>query len=123
MTTDRLGLERKFEAKQRKKSKPGVVLCASLEQLFEFVEINESIRKLYEACWNKNILLGCILPWKSSSYQKYIPNDGTRELMSDTRQTSCFVIKFGRPSEMIAEKLWQEHQKISFASSANISGQ
>ncbi|WP_210200101.1 hypothetical protein [Bradyrhizobium sp. ARR65] len=33
--------------------------------------------------------------------------------------TSCFVIKFGVPSEIIARELWHQHDKIAFASSAN----
>ena len=33
MATDKAGLERKFDAKERKRNKPGVVLCGSMEQL------------------------------------------------------------------------------------------
>lgn len=33
MTSDKEGLERKFEAKERNRNKPGVVLCGSPEQL------------------------------------------------------------------------------------------
>ncbi len=57
LATDLIGLERKFEAKQRKKSKPGVVLCASLEEVSILAETNEPIRRLYEFCWQSDILL------------------------------------------------------------------
>ena len=33
MTSDDKGLERKFAAKNRKRNKPGVVLCGSVEQV------------------------------------------------------------------------------------------
>ena len=33
MTSDKAGLERKFAAKERKRNKPGVVLCGSMDQL------------------------------------------------------------------------------------------
>ena len=32
------------------------------------------------------------------------------------------MIKFGKPGEMIAKELWENHQKFAFASSANPSG-
>ncbi|MEM9139415.1 MAG: translation factor (SUA5), partial [Pseudomonadota bacterium] len=69
----------------------------------------------------RDILLGCILPWKQSGME-HIPADGSDELMMDTRKTSCFVIKFGTPSEHIARTLWEEHGRLVFASSANPSG-
>jgi tRNA A37 threonylcarbamoyladenosine synthetase subunit TsaC/SUA5/YrdC len=31
-------------------------------------------------------------------------------------------IKYGVPSEVIAHELWEEHEKLAFASSANPSG-
>lgn len=40
----------------------------------------------------------------------------------DSRGTSCFVIRFGAPSEIIADELWSKHDKLVFASSANSSG-
>ena len=40
----------------------------------------------------------------------------------DQRSTSCFVIKFGEPSEFIARALWEDHGTLAFASSANPSG-
>ena len=63
-TTDRVGLERKFALKGRPRSKPGVVLCSSVAQVAELAEMSEEIRCLYESCYSKDLLLGCILPWK-----------------------------------------------------------
>lgn len=121
MVTDKQGLERKFSAKDRKRNKPGVVLCGSLEQLFEIAEVNDEVAELYRRHWDDDILLGCILPWKAEG-RKYIPDDGSSELMTDSRGTSCFVVKFGTPGEQIADELWKKHSKLSFASSANPSG-
>ncbi len=121
MTSDRKGLDRKFDAKQRKLNKPGVVLCSSMEQLKELAELNSEIEAFYQSHWDKDILLGCILPWKKDS-MKHIPDDGCKELMMDRRDTSCFVIKFGTPSEQIVKELWDTKQKLVFASSANPSG-
>ena len=122
MATDRKGLDRKFKIKNRKLNKPGVVLCASLDQLNELAELNSEVEALYSSHWNSDILLGCILPWKETG-KKYIPDDGSSQLMMDNRGTSCFVIKFGVPSEQVVTKLWAEHKTLVFASSANPSGQ
>jgi tRNA A37 threonylcarbamoyladenosine synthetase subunit TsaC/SUA5/YrdC len=54
--------------------------------------------------------------------RRHIADDGSASMMVDRRGTSCFVIKFGVPSELIARDLWDEHGKIAFASSANPSG-
>ncbi|MFS2223110.1 L-threonylcarbamoyladenylate synthase [Pantoea sp. B65] len=121
MTSDKAGLERKFEAKQRNRNKPGVVLCGSLEQLKELAQLNPEIEQLYQQHWDADVLLGCILPWKEEALAR-IPDDGSKELMMDGRQTSCFVIKFGKPGEILAKELWENHGKFSFASSANPSG-
>ncbi|CAK8053540.1 L-threonylcarbamoyladenylate synthase [Eupransor demetentiae] len=121
MTSDKAGLERKFAAKNRKRNKPGVVLCGSMEELRELAEMNPEIDAMYQKHWDEDILLGCILPWKESGKAK-IPNDGSQELMMDGRETSCFVIKFGTPSENIAREMWEKYGKFSFASSANPSG-
>lgn len=122
MTSNRNGLDRKFSAKNRNLNKPGVVLCGSMEQLKELAELNPEIEKFYQSHWDKDILLGCILPWKKDGLQ-YIPNDGSQEMMMDKRKTTCFVIKFGVPGEQIVSKLWSEEKKLVFASSANPSGQ
>lgn len=122
MTSDRAGLERKFEAKNRNRNKPGVVLCGSLEQLRELAQLNDEIDAFYQRHWDEDILLGCILPWKPEALAA-LPDDGTKELMMDGRSTSCFVIRFGTPGENIARELWDKHHKFSFASSANPSGQ
>ncbi|MGV3344609.1 L-threonylcarbamoyladenylate synthase [Enterobacteriaceae bacterium LUAb1] len=121
MTSDKAGLERKFDAKQRNRNKPGVVLCGSLEQLKSLAQLTPEIEQLYQQHWDDDILLGCILPWKESGLSR-IPDDGSKELMMDGRQTSCFVIKFGTPGEILAKDLWENHGKFSFASSANPSG-
>ena len=121
MTADSKGLDRKFQIKDRKRNKPGVVLCGSMGQLEELAELNQEIKTFYQKHWDQDILLGCILPWKETG-KKYIPNDNSTELMMDTRQTSCFVIRFGKPSEQLAQTLWEEDRKLVFASSANPSG-
>ncbi|WP_439425984.1 L-threonylcarbamoyladenylate synthase [Oenococcus alcoholitolerans] len=121
MTSDGKGLRRKFEAKKRNLNKPGVVLCSSLKQLEQLAEMTPEIKKMYEKHWQEDILLGCILPWKKES-ESIIPDDGSKELMMDKRHTSCFVIKYGKPSEQIAKELWDKYHKFSFASSANPSG-
>lgn len=121
MTADKAGLERKFAAKERKRNKPGVVLCSSMDQLRELAELTPEIEAFYQAHWDDDILLGCILPWKDEG-RKYIPQDGSDELMMDGRGTSCFVIKFGVPSEQISKALWDNDKTLSLASSANPSG-
>ncbi|MEM9357940.1 MAG: Sua5/YciO/YrdC/YwlC family protein [Pseudomonadota bacterium] len=121
MTSDARGLERKFSAKNRNRNKPGVVLCGSMDQLRALAELNEEIEAFYQSHWDNEILLGCILPW-SKDGMKHIPDDGSKELMMDGRSTSCFVIKFGTPSENTARELWENHGKLVFASSANPSG-
>jgi len=118
-TTDRKGLERKFDMKKRKLNKPGVVLCGSMEQLKELAQLTPEICDFYQKHWDHDILLGCILPWKEES-KKYI-RAGCEDLMMDKRGTSCFVIKFGVPSEMMAKSLW-EQKVLLLASSANPSG-
>ncbi len=121
MTSDKKGLDRKFSAKKRKLNKPGVVLCSSMEHLKTLAKMNPEIEAFYQKHWDQDILLGCILPWEKKG-KKYIPNDGSSKLMMDGRGTSCFVIKFGTPSEQICKKLWDSEKKLVFASSANPSG-
>ncbi|MEX6505267.1 L-threonylcarbamoyladenylate synthase [Jiella sp. M17.18] len=121
MVSDRAGLERKFDAKVRKRNKPGVVLCGSMDELRTLAQLTPEIEAFYQEHFDKEILLGCILPWKEEAIAR-IPDDGSRELMMDGRGTSCFVIRYGTPSEKLAEALWRDHGKIAFASSANPSG-
>lgn len=121
MTSDKVGLERKFSAKERKRNKPGVVLCGSMDQIRELAQLTPEIEAFYQAHWDADVLLGCILPWKEEG-KKYIPQDGSDELMMDGRGTSCFVIKFGVPSEQIVSELWKSGNKLALASSANPSG-
>lgn len=120
-TSDMQGLERKFKAKHRKRNKPGVVLVHSMDQLRALAELTPNIEKLYQKCFDNDYLLGCILPWKEEG-KKYIPQDGSEELMTDVRGTSCFVIKFGVPGEQFSKELWDKKEKLLFASSANPSG-
>ncbi|WP_235746603.1 L-threonylcarbamoyladenylate synthase [Nocardia coffeae] len=121
IATDGAGLERKFEAKQRNRGKPGVVLCASLAQLAELAELNDEIAEFYRKHWDADILLGCILPWQPEALA-LLPDETAADLARDGRGTSCFVIRFGTPAEQIVGELWREHRRLSFASSANPSG-
>lgn len=120
MATDGAGLERKFDAKRRDRSKPGVVLCASLDHVEELAQLNDEVRAFYKVHWDQDILLGCILPWREEA-KALIPDSTARRLAMDGRQTSCFVIRFGRPAEQLVEKMW-DRRILTFASSANPSG-
>jgi tRNA A37 threonylcarbamoyladenosine synthetase subunit TsaC/SUA5/YrdC len=117
MTTDIDGLTRKFSSKKRALNKPGVVLCGSMEQLRKLAVVNAETDAFYQTAWDNDILLGCILPCKEDA-KRHIPRDGSESLMMDQRSTSCFVIKFGEPSELIARALWEDHGTLAFASSA-----
>ena len=122
MTSDKAGLERKFEAKERNRNKPGVVLCGSMDELRALAQLNPEIEAFYQKHWDEDILLGCILPWKPEAFEKLKAyGDGREELMTDVRGTSCFVIKFGKAGEQLAAKLWEEG-KMVYASSATPSG-
>ena len=121
MATDGEGLERKFDAKLRKREKPGVVLCASLEQLDKLAQMTPEIREFYRKHWDDDTLLGCILPWREDA-EKYLPDETTKELARDARATSCFVVRFGTPAEQIVRALWENEGKLTFASSASPSG-
>ncbi|WP_366526759.1 Sua5/YciO/YrdC/YwlC family protein [Ferrimicrobium sp.] len=120
MAIDGIGLGRKFDAKQRNRNKPAVVLCASLEELEELAVLNNEIRAFYRMHWESGLLLGCILPWRTQA-QTRIPDSTTRELVMDGRGTSCFVVRFGRPAEQLVAALWDKGRLV-FASSANPSG-
>lgn len=122
MTVDHDGLVKKFSMKGRPRSKPGVVLLSSLEQLETLASVNDDIMRLYRSCWEKDILLGCILPWRPEAAGRHIPQDGSQDMVQDGRGTSCFVIKYGDPSERIAAHLWENDRQLCFASSANPSG-
>lgn len=128
-STDAQGLDRMFELKGRTKAKPGVVLATSPEHVFMLARTSQRIRQLYELCYGayqeldetKSVLLGCILPWHDQAMKVYVPQ-GCRPMMSNNF-TSCFVIRYGIPSEAIAHNLWKEHGLLTFASSANPSKQ
>ncbi|AAK75359.1 TPA: hypothetical protein VVE56_000173 [Streptococcus pneumoniae] len=47
MTSDKAGLERKFAAKERKRNKPGVVLCGSMDELCALAQLNPEIEAFY----------------------------------------------------------------------------
>ena len=70
MTSDRAGLERKFEAKERNRNKPGVVPCGSMDELRALAQLNPEIESFYQKHWDEDILLGCILPWKAEAFDK-----------------------------------------------------
>jgi hypothetical protein len=80
MTSDVGGLKRKFSAKQRARNKPAVVLCGSMEQLRALAQINDEIDEFYQKAWDDDVLIGCILPWKTNA-MSHIPDDGSREMM------------------------------------------
>ena len=48
ITFDARGLERKFNARQRNRNKPRVVLCGSLDQLKKLEQLNPEIETLYQ---------------------------------------------------------------------------
>lgn len=121
MTTDAGGLEKKFDLKQRPKRKPGVVLAKDNTHVQKLAWMTSEIRELYAKAYERDILLGCILPWQNQSYEALVPQD-CRTMVSDARGTSCFVVRYGAPSEAIAHVMWKDHGKLSFASSANPSG-
>ena len=90
MTSDKAGLERKFEAKERNRNKPGVVLCGSMDELRALAQLNPEIEAFYQKHWDEDILLGCILPWREDAYAKLQAfGDGREELMTDVRGTSA----------------------------------
>lgn len=120
-TIDQEGLKKKFMLKNRPLTKPGVVLCSSLDELHTLAKTNEQIDKLYKSCYEQDILLGCILPWKKEAEDKYLAS-GAKPMVQDRRATSCFVIKFGEPSEQIVKQLWEKDKTLVYASSANPSG-
>lgn len=122
MTIDPLGLSRKFDAKNRPPRKPGVVLARDNLHVQELAWMTPAIRELYQKAHERDILLGCILPWQNKSFQKFVPADAQTKV-SDERGTSCFVVRYGAPSEAIAHMMWEQEGKLSFASSANPSGQ
>jgi hypothetical protein len=70
--------------------------------------------------WEQGILLGCILPWKDDAIQRYLGED-LIPLVTDPRHTSCFVIRYGTPTEALASDAWRQG-RLLFASSANPSG-
>lgn len=122
-TTDSAGLERKFAVKNRKRNKPAVVLCGSMEELETLAQLTPEIRDFYQKNWDEDILMGCILPWRAEAAEHYIPEEGeARNLVRDGRGTSCFVIRYGKAAEQIAAELWEKDKKLVFASSANPSG-
>ena len=46
MTSDKAGLERKFEAKERNRNKPGVVLCGSMDELRALAQLKPSTKNI-----------------------------------------------------------------------------
>ena len=112
MTSDKAGLERKFEAKERNRNKPGVVLCGSMDELRALAQLTPEIDAFYQKHWDEDILLGCILPWREDAYAKLQAfGDGREELMTDARGTSCFVIKFLKKCGKKKVKWFMLHQQ------------
>ena len=122
ITTDSGGLKKKFLLKNRPESKPGVVLCKDNLHMEQLAQTTEKIRQLYALAQERDILLGCILPWQKQPFQELIP-ENCKTMVSDLRDTSCFVIRFGQPSEVIVDIMWKDYKQLCFASSANPSGQ
>lgn len=124
MTIDGEGLAKKFEMKERPLRKPGVVLCVDDNHAAELAIMDDRIRELYRRAngvdrMNPGVLLGCILPWQGNC--PYALHD-VSPYIADARMTSCFVVRYGAPSEAIANVMWRKHGKLCFASSANPSG-
>lgn len=111
--TDAAGLARKFEVKHRAKNKPAVTLVGSLEQLARLAELSPEVLGFYEECWDKDILMGCILPWRKDA-QQYLPR-GSEAYVRDARRTSCCAVKYGLPVEQIAGRLWEEDSRLLYA--------
>ena len=71
MTSDKAGLERKFEAKERKPQQTRVWFFAEAWMNFvPFAQLNPEIEAFYQKHWDEDILLGCILPWREDAYAK-----------------------------------------------------
>ena len=58
MTSDKAGLERKFEAKERNRNKPGVVLCGSMDELRSLAQLNPEIEAFYQ---NIGMKISCLV--------------------------------------------------------------
>ena len=78
MTSDKAGLERKFEAKERNRNKPGVVLCGSMDELRALAQLNPEIEAFYQKHWDEDILLGCILPNSGKQVNSWLLNFGKK---------------------------------------------
>ena len=109
MTSDKAGLERKFEAKERNRKQ---TRCRSLRK-YGWTSCPCAIES-----WNRSLLPKTLgwryLAWLYPSlarrcYAKLQAfGDGREELMTDVRGTSCFVIKFGKAGEQIAKEMWEK---------------
>lgn len=113
-------LDKMFELKGRPKTKAGVVLLPRVVNLESFAQTTDDIRHLYAHAEKDDTLLGCILP-HNQNFPSFVP-EGCLEMMSDGRSTSCFVTRYGTPSEQVVQALWDNHKIVCFASSANPSG-
>ncbi len=102
MTSDKAGLERKFEVKERNRNKPGVKLW-QMDELLRLAQLNPEIQpstKHWDECYSPIVsFLGNQKLLKNSKAY----GDGREELMTDG--TSRFVIKFGKAGEQLAAKL------------------
>jgi tRNA A37 threonylcarbamoyladenosine synthetase subunit TsaC/SUA5/YrdC len=118
--TGQAGLDKMFILKGRPKTKAGVVLLPNVARLRDLAQVSPEIMRLYAHAEQDNTLLGCILP-HSAGLKDLVPS-GCLEMMGDGRGTSCFVTRYGLPSEQVVQTLWSKYRKLCFASSANPSG-
>jgi hypothetical protein len=85
-----------------------------MQQIRLLANVNDEVDAVYKKARDEDILLGCSLPWKERT-KNYIPTCSLKELMTDRRDTSCFVIKCGIPSESIARTLWESTRTVMAA--------
>lgn len=73
MTSDGMGLKRKFAAKQRNLDKPGVVLCGSMEQLRELADMTGEIDAFYQKPGMKTFFLVAFCPGRRKRRRNTFP--------------------------------------------------
>ncbi len=130
--TDGKGLERKFNLKERRPNKPGVVVTSDLGQFYELAQVRDdngkdsgytaSDRNVVDYLYRSGALVGFILPWNKDALRKYVPEDVHPFMRSQKDGSSCFVFNHGIYTEQLAGNMFAKHGKLVFASSANPSG-
>ncbi len=106
-TTCVRGVYDMFDIKERPRTKPMGIHCHSIDQLCEVAELNSKVEFFLLNCFEKNIPVNCILKWRKSAAEEFLPNKIMRRLVQDHRGTSCFKIKSGEVMEKLSEKLWK----------------